>query len=99
VGRSQAAPAAPLTGGSTFTDAWAAAMSDIGVRVQGAKTASEISGAMADSAEASLSAVSGVNLDEEAAHLLQQQQAYQACAKVLQIAQQVFQELLAVAGQ
>ena len=34
-------------------------------------------------------AVSGVNLDEEAAKLLQYQQAYQASAKMLQIAQSV----------
>jgi flagellar hook-associated protein 1 FlgK len=39
-------------------------------------------------------AVSGVNLDEEAAKLLQYQQAYQASAKMLQIAQSVFDTLI-----
>jgi flagellar hook-associated protein 1 FlgK len=38
--------------------------------------------------------VSGVNLDEEAAKLLQFQQAYQASAKMLQIAQSVFESLM-----
>ena len=98
VGRLQDAATFSISGGSTFTDAWASAMADIGVRVQGAQTATEISGSMADTAKKTLESVSGVNLDEEAAQLLQFQQSYQACAKVLQIAQQVFQELLSVAG-
>ena len=37
---------------------------------------------------------SGVNLDEEAANLIRFQQAYQASSKVIQIAQQVFSDLL-----
>jgi flagellar hook-associated protein 1 FlgK len=39
--------------------------------------------------------VSGVNLDEEAANLLQWQQAYQASAQALQIANTTFASLLA----
>ena len=39
---------------------------------------------------------SGVNLDEEAANLLRYQQAYQAAAKVMQIASQLFDSLLAI---
>ena len=37
----------------------------------------------------------GVNLDEEAARLIQYQQAYQAAAKVMQIAQKAMETLLA----
>jgi flagellar hook-associated protein 1 FlgK len=37
---------------------------------------------------------SGVNLDEEAAQLIRNQQAYQASAKVLQIASSLFQSVL-----
>ena len=37
---------------------------------------------------------SGVNLDEEAANLIRYQQAYQASSKVIQIAQQIFSDLL-----
>ncbi|MCP9760396.1 flagellar hook-associated protein FlgK, partial [Aquitalea sp. S1-19] len=37
---------------------------------------------------------SGVNLDIEAANLIRFQQAYQASSKVIQIAQQVFSDLL-----
>jgi flagellar hook-associated protein 1 FlgK len=39
-------------------------------------------------------ALSGVNLDEEAANLLRYQQAYQASGKMLQIASSLFQDIL-----
>lgn len=81
-------------GGATITDAYAAGITDIGTRVQGAATASDISTAVADQLQLRKSAVDGVNLDEEAARLIQSQQAYQASAKVLQVAQSIFDTLL-----
>jgi flagellar hook-associated protein 1 FlgK len=81
-------------GGHTITDAYAAAMADVGVRVQGAASTAEISGAVAAQAETTRSSKSGVNLDEEAARLIQYQQSYQAAAKILQIAQTIFDTLL-----
>lgn len=51
---------------------------------------------LADHATRALQSLSGVNLDEEAANLLRYQQAYQASAKVLQIASKVFDEILAL---
>ena len=45
-------------------------------------------------AENARSSQSGVNLDEEAARLLQYQQAYEAAAKYLQVAQSTFDTLL-----
>lgn len=87
-----------LIGGASATDAYAAAMADIGVRVQGADALSEVSGALAIQAEQTRSAEVGVNLDEEAAMLIAYQQSYQAAAKVLQIAQSVFDTLLQTAG-
>ena len=83
-----------IGGGATITDAYAAAMADIGVRVQAAGSAAQISGTVATQAEAARSATSGVNLDEEAARLIQYQQSYQAAAKILQVAQSVFDALL-----
>jgi flagellar hook-associated protein 1 FlgK len=81
-----------------FTDAYATAMADIGVRVQSARTSSQISAAVAKTASETRSSTVGVNLDEEAAMLIQYQQSYQAAAKVLQIAQSVFETLLETAG-
>ena len=49
---------------------------------------------MAAQAESLRSSTSGVNLDEEAARLIQYQQSYQAAAKILQVAQSVFDTLL-----
>jgi flagellar hook-associated protein 1 FlgK len=85
------------SGGATASDAYAAAMAQIGVRVQSAKSASTISGAVADQAQAQVASTSGVNLDEEAANLITYQQSYQAAAKVLQVAQSIFDTLLQTA--
>jgi flagellar hook-associated protein 1 FlgK len=85
-----------VTGGRTFTDAWAAAIADIGVRVQGSSTAAQISAGSAEAAQTALSNATGVNLDEEAAKLMQIQQSYQAAAKVLQTAQTIFDTLLSI---
>ena len=85
---------ANITGGRTATDAWSYAMADIGVRVQGGQASADISDSVAGQAERSRSSVSGVNLDEEAARLIQYQQSYQAAAKVLQVAQSLFDTLL-----
>ena len=86
--------AAMVAGSGSFTDAYAAAMADIGVRVQGAASGAAISAAVATQAETARSATSGVNLDEEAARLIHFQQSYQAAAKILQVAQSVFDTLL-----
>jgi flagellar hook-associated protein 1 FlgK len=97
VGRSLQ-PDGSIAGGGSATDAYAAAMADIGVRVQGAGAIAEISGSMAVQAEQTRSSEVGVNLDEEAAMLIAYQQSYQAAAKVLQIAQSIFDTLLSAAG-
>lgn len=86
---------ATLVTGATVTDAWASALADVGVRVQTAHTAADIAATVAADAKAARDNTSGVNLDEEAARLIQYQQSYQAAAKILQVAQQVFDALLA----
>ncbi|HEU4457993.1 MAG TPA: flagellar hook-associated protein FlgK [Methylibium sp.] len=85
------------TPGATTASAYAQAMADIGVRVQSAKASQGISSAVATNAETARSGETGVNLDEEAARLLQFQQGYQAAAKILQSAQTVFDTLLSLA--
>jgi flagellar hook-associated protein 1 FlgK len=47
-----------------------------------------------DQVTKSQQAVSGVNLDEEAANLLKYQQAYQAAGKAMQIANTMFDTIL-----
>jgi len=88
---------ASLQPGTDVTDAYANILGNIGVRVQSARAAAELSTAVADDAELSRSSRSGVNLDEEAARLIQYQQSYQAAAKMLQVAQSIFETLLQTA--
>ena len=84
--------------GVPLADGYVSLFSDVGTRVQGAQFAAEFSGQVATTAETSRANVSGVNLDEEAARLLQYQQAYQAAAKFLQVAQSTFDSLLQTIG-
>ncbi len=84
--------------GSTLTDGYAAAMAQVGVRAQSAGFAATTSTAIATNAQTAQASVSGVNLDEEAAKLLQYQQSYQAAAKMMQIAQTVFSTLISAFG-
>jgi flagellar hook-associated protein 1 FlgK len=91
-------PSASVVPGRNITDAYASVLSNIGVRVQSAKSASAISGAIAQDAQTARSNSAGVNLDEEAARLIQYQQSYQAAAKILQVAQSIFDTLLQAAA-
>ncbi len=87
-----------LTGGNSMTEAYASAMADVGVRVQSGTNSADISAGVSATAEEARAGQAGVNLDEEAARLIQYQQSYQAAAKVLQVAQQIFETLLSTAG-
>ena len=87
-----------LQNGQTATDAYASVLANVGVRVQSAKTSSTLSDATSQQADNAVAAKSGVNLDEEAGRLIQFQQGYQAAAKVLQVAQAVFDTLLQIAS-
>jgi len=89
---------AGVVAGATLSDAYSSAMSDVGVRVQSAQGAADLSSAMATDAQTRNTQKSGVNLDEEAARLIQYQQSYQAAAKMLQVAQSVFDTLLQATG-
>lgn len=88
------------SGGSSPTASYQSAYSQL-VSSIGSKTSEVIAiGAaqqgLADHATQTMQSLSGVNLDEEAANLLRYQQAYQASAKVLEIAGRVFDEILAI---
>jgi len=83
---------------SKLSDGYAGLMAQIGTRTQSASYAAELSNSIASNLEADRTAVSGVNLDEEAARLIQYQQAYQASAKMLQIAQNIFDNLIQSMG-
>lgn len=79
---------------STLTDAYSQMIGNLGVIVQSGRIEADISRRLEENSIEMLGAETGVNLDEEAAKLIQFQQSYQAAAKVLQIAQTVFETLL-----
>lgn len=81
--------------GGPMTDGYASLIAEIGTKVQGAEQASIVSGNIATNIEKDRTSVAGVNLDEEAARMIQYQQAYQAAGKMMQIAQNIFDTLLA----
>jgi len=84
--------------GAAVTDGYAGLMSSIGVRVQSAGFSAGISESIARNVETDRASVSGVNLDEEAAKLLQFQQAYQASARILQVSQTMFDTMIRSLG-
>ena len=89
---------AGLVEGQTIGEGYGQALADIGTRVQSGASTASISSAVANQAETMRASQSGVNLDEEAARLIQYQQAYQAAAKMMQVAQSLFDTLLQTTG-
>jgi flagellar hook-associated protein 1 FlgK len=81
-------------GTASISSAVSALVTGIGSQAEQINTAQTAQAAVNTQAVTNQQSVSGVNLDEEAAHLLQWQQAYQAAAKALQIGSSLFQSLL-----
>jgi flagellar hook-associated protein 1 FlgK len=81
-------------GTASISGAVSALITGIGSQAQQINTAQTAQAAVNTQAANTVQSVSGVNLDEEAANLLQWQQAYQAAAKALQIGSSLFQSLL-----
>lgn len=85
-----------LGGSATIQDDYAAFVNDIGNKAATADVASSSQTALLSQATAAREALSGVNRDEEAAKLIEYQQAYQASAKVLETASKLFDTLISL---
>ena len=83
-----------IGGTATFGEAYGELIGDIGSRTQQNRISRDALGALRESAQARREALSGVNLDEEAANLLRYQQAYQAAAQVISVASTTFEALI-----
>jgi flagellar hook-associated protein 1 FlgK len=79
-----------------FQEIFSNTVAKVGSNVQANKLSLDSVSSTLDAAEALQSEFAGVNLDEEAANLLQFQQAYQASARILQTAKEMFQSLIDV---
>ncbi len=84
-----------VAGGSTsFQGAYGQLVSQVGNKTRELEVTSAAAGGLLTEATQTLQSESGVNLDEEATNLLRYQQAYQAAAKVMDIASKLFDTLL-----
>jgi flagellar hook-associated protein 1 FlgK len=84
-----------LDGGTnTFSESYAKLVTFVGVITQSGKISADSFQALLKGAEERMSAVSGVNLDEEAANLIRYQQAYSASARIISVANEIFDTLI-----
>lgn len=85
-------------GRGSALQAHAGLVASAGLRAQQAGMRLDAQAAVRDATLAERESHSGVNLDEEAADLIRFQQAYQAAARVVQVADTIFQTLIRAAG-
>jgi flagellar hook-associated protein 1 FlgK len=86
-----------MNGGTdTLTSSYANFVNQIGNQTNALKSSSTSATAVLNQATSAQQSVSGVNLNEEAANLIQYQQLYQANSKVIQTASSLFQTLLGI---
>lgn len=82
------------SGTESISGAVSALISGVGAQAQQVNTAQTAQTAVNTQAQTNVQSLTGVNLDEEAANLLQWQQAYQAAAQALTIANGLFSDVL-----
>ena len=84
-----------LKGGSqSYVSLYGGTLSSIAVETRSALSNAETEQSLLRSAEDRLDSLRGVNLDEEATNLIRYQQAYQAAAQVISVANDIFDTLL-----
>lgn len=91
-----AADRALFSDGATAVDSYASLLGTAAGAANRASLAQEAGALVLSDAQLRREAKSGVNLDEEAADLLRYQQAYQAAARVVSVADTIFQSVLSV---
>lgn len=84
-----------MNGGTqSFTEGYAGLVESVGVKTRQAQLDSDSGKTLLEQSTNQRESVSGVNLDEEAGRLIQYQAAYNASAKVMGVAQELFTTLL-----
>lgn len=79
---------------ANFQEVYSALVAEVGARSRQAQVGAEAQEAVVNSVQDRKESVSGVNLDEEAANLIRYQQAYQAAARAIAAADDMFQTFL-----
>ena len=83
-----------VNGTTSYQGAYAQLIAQVGTQTSQLTSTSQAQTSLLTQVTNSQQAVSGVNLDEEAANLLRYQQAYQAAGKAMQIANTMFDTIL-----
>lgn len=83
-------------GTASYNEVYSQLVSRVGSKTHELDVNREAQSILYESAKAQKEAVSGVNLDEEAANLIRYQQAYQANAQVINAAHEMFNTLISV---
>ncbi len=81
---------------ASYQGAYSQLVSDIGNKTREVSVTEAAQQALLEQATSESQSLSGVNLDEEAANLMKYQQAYQASAKVIDMASKLFDTILAI---
>jgi flagellar hook-associated protein 1 FlgK len=81
---------------ASYQSAYSQIVSEVGSKTNEVMSIGASQQSLVDHATESLQQLAGVNLDEEAANLLRYQQAYQASAKIFEIASKIFDEIIAL---
>lgn len=79
---------------STYQEAYNALVGTVATRTHSSEINLETQNKLLDQAKDARSSVSGVNLDEEAANIIQYQQSYQAAAQMVSVVNQMFEALM-----
>ena len=83
-------------GSASFQEAYGQMVSLIGNKTRELEVTSKVQGNLVTQTQQSIDALSGVNLNEEAANLLRYQQAFQAASKMIQISDSLFDSILRI---
>ncbi|MCA1805667.1 MAG: hypothetical protein LC646_10105 [Xanthomonadaceae bacterium] len=81
-------------GNASYLDVYGRMVANVGAKSQQASITRDAQATLLQQSVSARESVSGVNLDEEAAALIRFQQAYQAAAQVISVANELFQTLL-----
>ncbi|MDO6564516.1 flagellar hook-associated protein FlgK [Amphritea sp. 1_MG-2023] len=85
---------ADVMDGASYQDAYGSLVERIGTRTANSQITATANLSVLETTESAKASLSGVNLDEEAAKLVQFQQAYQASAQLISVSQTIFDSLL-----
>jgi flagellar hook-associated protein 1 FlgK len=85
-----------LSDGTTITDSYASFVNTVGTKVQAANQTTDSTDSVVQQLEGQKSNYSGVSVDEEMTNIMKYQRSYEASAKVVTMANEVLQTLLAM---